>query len=112
MLIREMETVIIDHGLPLQLILHAALVLEETTTLGASCSLGQGSGRNGDPAHMLDRALSLTRHIRDGEHQRLRRWIETSDVEPQRWPRMVLFFWSRVPMQAARDVARVAGHIV
>lgn len=108
----EMEAVIIDHGIMLQTVLLAAFTLEEHTTIGGNCCLSQGSGRGGDPAHMLDKALSVTKHIREGEHDRLRRWIKTDDIEPMRWPRAVIRFWVRVPQRAAWDMARAAQHVV
>lgn len=110
--IDDMEQVIISHGIPLQSVLHAAFTIEDISTIGGNSCMGQGSGRAGDPAHMIDRAISVTRHIRDGEHDRLRRWVLTDNVEPREWPRNVLTFWGRVPYQAAKDLAAVTGSVV
>lgn len=108
----EIEEVIRAIGLPLQSVLHAAFVLEQTATIGGNCCLGQGSGRVGDPTVMLDRVLSITQHIRDGERGVLLGWSQTSHIEPHHWPRLVTAFWCRVSGQAVKDLARVIGDVV
>jgi len=108
----EIEGIIMDHGYPMQSILEAAWIVEESVTIGGGSGGGSGSGGMPDPAHLLDRAISLTRHIRDHEHGKLRQWVKTHHIEPQQWPRVALAFWCRVPERAARDMARVAGGIV
>lgn len=112
MIISEMEQVITSHGVPMQSILFAALTVEEISTIGGGSSMRQGSGRIGDPTHMIDRAISITRHIRDGEHDRLRSWINTNNIDPREWPRNVLAFWGRVSTLAANDMAKVTGTLV
>lgn len=112
MTVQEMEAVIVGYRLTLQDVLRAAFILEEIQTIGGNCCLSQGSGRGGDPAHLLDRALSVTRHIRGREEPRLRQWVDTDHIEPERFPRAVLAFWYRVPHRAAADMAKVAPGIV
>jgi len=109
---QEMEAVIIDTGLMLQTVLQAAFVIEECETIGGNSCFSEGNGRQTDPTHMIDRAISITKHIRDGETERLRQWIKTDHVDPRSWPRFVLWFWRRVPHRAAWDMARVAHTVV
>ena len=109
----EMESIIESFGHPLQHVLYAALTIEEIETIGGGCSrLNIGGTGRGDPARLLDMALSVTKHIREGEHGSLRQWVESFGVEPQGWPRVVVKFWHRVPYEAARDMARISGEIV
>lgn len=112
----EIEGIIIDHGYPMQSILEAAWIIEELVSIGGTVKLGIGgdSGQGGkpDPARILDLAYSLTRHIRDHEHHKLRQWVKTHHIEPHDWPRVALAFWLRVPERAARDMAKVTGGVV
>jgi len=112
MTFKEIEEVIISTGLMLQTVLHAAFVVEECETIGGGSCFGCGEGSRGDLTHTLDRAMSVTRHIRDGEGEKLRRWVATDEVDPRRWPRLAVVFWMRVPRTAAQDMAKVAPSIV
>ena len=108
----EIEGIIVDHGYPMQSILEAAWIIEESVTIGGGSGSGSGPGGIPDPAHLLDRAISLTRHIRDHEHHGLRQWVKTHHLEPRHWPRVAIAFWGRVPERAARDMAKVTGGVV
>jgi hypothetical protein len=114
--IAEMEAVIRRHRVMMQEILCAALTLEKISTLGGKSCIGYGAigygGGSGDPAHLLDRAMSVTRHIRDGERRALIRWLATNHIDPHKWPRLALAFWHRVPVDAASDMARVTAGVV
>lgn len=112
MTVSDIEHIIITHGLPMQSILSAAFTVENISTIGGGSCLNQGSGRKGDPAFMIDRAISVTKHIHEAERDLLIRWAQTDNVDPKDWPRHVVAFFKRVPYQAAHDMAQVAESVI
>jgi hypothetical protein len=113
MIYRDIEALIEETGLAFQSILYAAFLLEELETIGGRSCLGGSCGGVADPANKLDRAYSVTRHIKtDHERRRLRGWVDTLEVEPRMWPNIVRAFWFRVPYPAVKDMANITPSIV